>query len=383
MLSAVLLAVLLALFLIVFAMTRPKRKKNNVNNSNSDDSTQLVNIEEQNKQMDTILQRLEQLESKLKQNGDANTERLIESIQRLESTVFELQVEQDRLKREVKELKEERQILVEEVETTKSNLNFVIEKNNELEQYNRGNNIRVFGIRDVKREEKAVETEKTVRELIRNKLGYKLDDSDIEVAHRLGSYQSNKDRAVIVRFSSRKVTEQVTSRRRALKGSGIVIAEDLTKINAARYQKVRELSAVVRAWTKRGEIYALGQNGRVLKKPPSMELSQFSRVLTDQGSAPHRTTPHQGVRQGPSYAMPATRREPARQERPSAGPEAAEDAARDVSAIFPSRESVRPTEYGATGPRASTPRQQGEEMVGLGQEGTTAVQERLLDMAKD
>ena len=64
----------------------------------------------------------------------------------------------------MKELKEERQILVEEVETTKSNLNFVIEKNNELEQYNRGNNIRVFGIRDVKREEKAVETEKAVWE---------------------------------------------------------------------------------------------------------------------------------------------------------------------------------------------------------------------------
>ena len=136
--------VLLTLFLIVFAMTRPKRKENNVNNSNSDDSTQLVNIEEQNKQMDKILQRLEQLESKIKQNGDANTERLIESIQRLESTVFELQIEQDRQKREVKELKEERQILVEQVETTKSNLNFVIEKSNELEQYNRGNNIRVF-----------------------------------------------------------------------------------------------------------------------------------------------------------------------------------------------------------------------------------------------
>ena len=128
---------LLTLFLIVFAMTRPKRKKNNVNNSKSDDSTQLVNIEEQNKKMDTIIQRLEQLESKLKQNGDANTERLIESIQRLKCTVFELQIEQDRLKREGKELKEERQILVEEVETTKSNLNFVIEKNNELEQYKR------------------------------------------------------------------------------------------------------------------------------------------------------------------------------------------------------------------------------------------------------
>ena len=100
-------AVLLTLFLIVFAMTRHKRKKNNVNNSNLDDSTQLVNIEEQNKQMDKILQRLEQLESKLKQNGDANTERLIESNQGLKSTVFELQIEQDRLKREVKVLKEE------------------------------------------------------------------------------------------------------------------------------------------------------------------------------------------------------------------------------------------------------------------------------------
>ena len=50
------------------------------------------------------------MESKLKQNGDANTERLIESIQRLESTVFQLQIEQDSLKREVKELEEERQI---------------------------------------------------------------------------------------------------------------------------------------------------------------------------------------------------------------------------------------------------------------------------------
>ena len=125
----------------------------------------------------------------------------------------------------------------------------------------------MFGIRDVKREEKAVETEKAVRELIHNKLGYKLVDSDIKVAHRLGSYQSNKEFAVIVPFNSPKVTEEVrsTSRRRASKGSGIVIAEDLTKINAARYQKVRELSGVVRACTKRGEIYALGQNGRVKK----------------------------------------------------------------------------------------------------------------------
>ena len=129
---------------------------------------------------------------------------------------------------------------------------------------------------------------------------------------------------------------------------------------------------MVRAWTGRGEIYALGQNGRVFKKTPSMELYRFSRVLTDQGSAPHRTTPHQGVRQGPSCAMPA-----------SAGPEAAEDAAGDVSAVFPSRGFVWPTESGATGPRASTPRQPGGEMVGLGQEGTTAVQQRLLDMARD
>ena len=130
--------------------------------------------------------------------------------------------------------------------------------------------------------------------------------------------------------------EEVTSRRRALKGSGIVIAEDLTKINAARYQKVRELSGVVRAWTKRGEIYAIGQNGRILKKAPSMELSQFNRVLTDHRNTPHHTAPLQ-VRQRPSYAMPATRQEPAHQEQPSARPKAAENAAGDISAVFPSR----------------------------------------------
>ena len=119
-----------------------------------------------------------------------------------------------------------------------------------------------------------------------------------------------------------------------------------------------------------------------LKKNNSV-VSQFNRVLTNQGNAHHRITPHQNVRQRPSYAMPAIRQESAHQEQPSTRPEAAEDAAGDISAVFPSRWSMQPTESSATGPRASTPRQPGEEMVGLGQENTTAVQERLLDIAKD
>ena len=81
--------------------------------------------------------------------------------------------------------------------------------------------------------------------------------------------------------------------------------------------------------------------------------------------------------------MPATRQEPAHQEQPDARPDAAEDAVGDISAVFPSRGSMQPTESSATGSRASTPRQSGEEMVGLGRENTTAVQQRLLDIAKD
>ena len=81
--------------------------------------------------------------------------------------------------------------------------------------------------------------------------------------------------------------------------------------------------------------------------------------------------------------MPATRQEPARQEQPSTRPEAAENAAGDISAVFPTRGSMQPTES-ATEPRTSTPRQPGEEIImGPGQENTKAVQQRLLDIAKD
>ena len=81
--------------------------------------------------------------------------------------------------------------------------------------------------------------------------------------------------------------------------------------------------------------------------------------------------------------MPATRQEPAHQEQPSARPEVAEDAAGDISAVFPLGGSMQSTESSATKPRASTARQPGKEIMGLRQENTTAVQQRLLDKAKD
>ena len=81
--------------------------------------------------------------------------------------------------------------------------------------------MRIFGLR----EEAGENCVSKVFDLVTAKLGRKLTDQDIEVAHRLPA--KVKPWPVIVQFRSRDIKLDVTKRRRVLKESGIVIADDL------------------------------------------------------------------------------------------------------------------------------------------------------------
>lgn len=177
-----------------------------------------------------------------------NTKLLLDEISDLKRALEEIQQKQMEIVKENKELKEE---------------NFRLKEGlNDLEQYTRRANIRVFGLKGDK-DESATESERLVCKLFQEKLGVSVQGKDIDIAHRTGRPVPGKPRQIIVKFMSRKMKEAVMRDRRKLKGSGIVIAEDLTATNAQLYATCRRDPQFSAVWTKNGRTIALGHNGKI------------------------------------------------------------------------------------------------------------------------
>lgn len=68
-----------------------------------------------------------------------------------------------------------------------------------------------------------------------------------------------------MRFATHRAAETVLFKRKALKGSKIVISEDLTANTLQRLRKLKQEEFVHTAWTKRGEIYIKDTNNFVTK----------------------------------------------------------------------------------------------------------------------
>ncbi|KAI4459414.1 l1 transposable element-related [Holotrichia oblita] len=91
-----------------------------------------------------------------------------------------------------------------------------------LEQYSRKNNLRIYGLpEDVNEDVEAV-----VASTLSTKLNMDVNPAFIEVCHRLGQ-RSNS--TIIIKFSSHKYKSLVYRHRSRLKGTKIVIKEDLTR----------------------------------------------------------------------------------------------------------------------------------------------------------
>lgn len=168
----------------------------------------------------------------------------------------------------MKTLTDENIALRKELINTKQTINKLETKVNDLEQYTRRNNLRVFGVPDTGVWETAEQAEEKVLNVINKKLSMAdIKGNDIEIAHRVGKFQQGKNRAIIVRFLSRKIKEKVIRERRKLKGSKMLIAEDLTKENAAWFFQVKSTPGVTSTWTRNGETFISTPSGihKVLK----------------------------------------------------------------------------------------------------------------------
>ena len=84
-----------------------------------------------------------------------------------------------------------------------------------------------------------------------------LQPSHIDIAHRMGKHQKDKHRQIIVKFNSRMKKDQITRKRKLLKGTDIFISEDLTPTNQLVLACIRRKmpDEVEQSWSKGGRLY--------------------------------------------------------------------------------------------------------------------------------
>lgn len=226
------------------------------------------------KELEKVYTRIKTLESK----SIAADER----VEKLESKILDLEAKLESMQNVNKKLEDKEKEHAEELCQVKYAMKTREIQMNDLEQYTRSNNIRIYGLEDRNPSETAEETTSIVLQFLKNKLEIDLNRNDIEIAHRLGRFLDNGNRPVICRFVLRLNKMKVMKSRRLLKGSVYVIKEDLTHKNAKLLQDTAEVENVKTVWADQGKIIALvdSENGERKQKVVVTLRTDLSRPLT-------------------------------------------------------------------------------------------------------
>lgn len=146
-----------------------------------------------------------------------------------------------------------------EIKELKENNEKLENKLNDLEQYGRRNNIRIYGIN--KGRSKKIETNELEKEVVRQlneKTGCALVNHQIEACHYLDKSQNQ----VIVRFVSRKTRDEVFYRKKGFRGTKVSVTEDLTSKNYHLLKECQNHFDKKFLWTKYGMV-KLNLNGKI------------------------------------------------------------------------------------------------------------------------
>lgn len=150
----------------------------------------------------------------------------------------------------------------------------------DLEQYTRRNNLRFYGIP----EKESENTDDTIRKIVGEKLGVKIDSEDICRSHRLGPKKKNsttrddqlRPRPIIVKFVRYNTRRLIFANKRKLKGTKITIREDLTNKKRLALQSAIKKYGNRNVWTMDGRIYFMG---------PDHKKTVYHQGVNDQTSS--------------------------------------------------------------------------------------------------
>ena len=185
-----------------------------------------------------------------------------------------MQHDMEKMQRDNTKLMDENRRLHEKVKQVDYRVNVQSDELNNLEQYTRRNSIRIYGLDDPDRKEPYHVTEKKVTKVLNSALGMHITSQDIVIAHRLGRFNESGNRPVICKFVFRTRKIQAITLRRKLKGTAIVIREDLTSKNVKLLQSVSALDQVKSAWSVEGRILTELHNGNIVSVTHQTDLSK-------------------------------------------------------------------------------------------------------------
>ncbi|KAH3739411.1 hypothetical protein DPMN_046063 [Dreissena polymorpha] len=145
---------------------------------------------------------------------------VVKQIEILESNMFDQAKELASLKQQLSAKDQEINILKQSDHSKNQTYEAGI---NDLEQYGRRNSIRISALSFDSENQTSIQVAEHTAKMMSHHLNVRLEYKDIDIAHRLGKYIPNKNRAVIVKFVRRQTKIDVMKRAKQLKGTGIYI----------------------------------------------------------------------------------------------------------------------------------------------------------------
>ena len=209
----------------------------------------------------------------------------------VEEILSNLEAKWDKINKRMEHLEDENKSLRLRLDTMSTDVLQVRQHAINNEQYSRRNNIRIMGLPEAKGENCLTE----VYSWIRKTLHADIKDTDIQAAHRL---KGQAPRPTIVSFVSRQVREKVISNRRVLKGSGMVVVDDLCREIYQVFNRAKANPRVKQCWTWRGKVWAEVDISKIGKVPIQIKYGQpvndaigaveerYSKLSMDTGSTP-------------------------------------------------------------------------------------------------
>ena len=199
-----------------------------------------------NKKLDLVLTK-DDLKKRLTEIKQDILSILQEKLDKLEVKLLQIQLHNDELKNNNIKLKQENARLKDEIKGANVTSGIALININNLEQHTRKDSIRLFGVKDEKKDGNVTETiNKTVKVL--EKIGMTVSSKAISIAHRLGPFNESRCRPIIAKFILRTHKLEALRNRRKLKGTGIGLSEDLTKENYQKLLKIKSHDNVDKRW---------------------------------------------------------------------------------------------------------------------------------------
>ena len=183
----------------------------------------------------------------------------------LKSVTSNLEVQIETNKSENETLKALNKDLKDTIKQREVKMNYHGKELNILEQFTRRNSLRIYGMHDQNKFETTEQTSELVSSMSKNKLDVTVHMSDIDIAHRLGTFRLDGNRLIICKFASRETKLRILRARRLLKGSSVVVREDLTIKTAKLLEVHGQRPEVKNAWSDEGRKIALLHSGRKIR----------------------------------------------------------------------------------------------------------------------